>query len=384
MRLAAALVCALAAVLAVATPEAAEVTDSADIVDTAGVAGGPPDYDLAESWLARPGMDSPALLLPGGHPVADSAPLPPADAFYIHPTTAMDPGTDNARIDDADALTMARFMLMAQATPFNGIARIYAPRYRQAALHIFDSPGDGVQAPMNLAYGDVRRAFRHYVRHDNHGRPFFIIAHSQGSNHALRLLAEEVANSKLRDLMVAAYVPGMPVPRRLFDRDLAMIPPCAGPLQTGCVAAWGTFAEGYAGFRNWEAINHFWDSAAGRWRSAQGMELVGVNPVSWRVDGVPVPASAHLGAVPFGVIDSNFARIVPQLVAARLDGGYVLVAPVPVPPDLYDDGGTFETGNYHVFDISLFWTDIRANAAARLGSLVPISARPLSPAAESR
>jgi len=335
------------------------------VMAAAAMADGAPDYDLAGSWLARPGIDSPALLLPGGDRISDGASLR-ADAFYIHPTTGMNADIDNVPVDDERALATARLMLMTQATPFNGIARIFAPRYRQAALPVFERAPADMQAPANLAYGDVGRAFRHYARHDNHGRPFFIIAHSQGSNHALRLLAEEIAGTPLQDLLVAAYVPGMPVPRMLFDSDLATIPPCTRPDRTGCVAAWGTFAEGYADFDGWEAVNHFWDSAAGRWRTARGMELAGVNPVSWRMDGAAIPAAEHLGAVPFGVPDSHFARIVPQLVAARMAGGYTLVAPAPLPPGLFDDGGIFEAGNLHVFDIALFWADIRANAAVRL------------------
>ncbi|MBW7921467.1 MAG: DUF3089 domain-containing protein [Rubellimicrobium sp.] len=324
-----------------------------------------PDYDLADSWLARPGIESPALLVPGGDRIADDASLP-ADAFYIHPTTGMNTDIDNVPVDDESALATARLMLMTQATPFNGVARIFAPRYRQAALPVFGRDLAEVQAPMNLAYQDVRRAFVHYVRHDNRGRPFFIVAHSQGSNHALRLLADEVAGSPLQNLLVGAYLPGMPVPLAVFDGDLATVPPCATPTQTGCVAAWGTFADGYTDFDDWKAVNHFWDSAQGRWRTALGMELVNVNPVSWRMGGVMAPVEAHLGAVPFGVRGSHFARIVPRLVGVRVAADFALVTPVPDLADLFDDGGIFEAGNYHVFDIALFWADIRANAATRL------------------
>lgn len=333
------------------------------------LAGDEPDYDLAASWLARPGIDSPALRLPGGgHMPADTTLT--ADVFYIHPTTGMDPAVDNVPVDDPKALETGLVMLEAQASPFNGIARIFAPRYRQASLPVFDRDEDGIQAPMNLAFDDLRRAFLHYMQHDNHGRPFFLVGHSQGANHGLRLLAEEIGNTSFQTLMVAAYLPGMPTPRAVFDGDLAGLPPCATPLQTGCVAAWGVFAEGQHDFAAWEEGNHFRDAGASRWRSARGMELVGTNPISWRMDETPAPASAHLGAVPFGVAASHFSRILPQLVSARVAGGYVLVSPAPIPADLFDDGGIFAPGNYHVFDINLFWADIRANAEARLDAFL--------------
>lgn len=330
----------------------------------AGAADGP-DYVQAESWLARPGIDSPALLLPGGEPAPPDTGLA-ADVFYIHPTTAMTDDPVNVPTDDEAALAMARIMLEAQATPFNTIARIYAPRYRQAALGVFALDEDAVQAPMNLAYDDLRRAFRHYLAQDNGGRPFFLVGHSQGSYHALRLLAEEIAGSPQAGLLVAAYIPGMPVPRMLFDSALATLPPCAEPLQTGCIAPWQTFAETHEAVALLASDDLFWDATSGRWRTAPGMALVNVNPISWRLDGVAVPASAHLGAVPFGVRGSHFARIVPQLVGAQVVDGNTLVTPVPA--DLFDDGGMFGAGNYHVFDISLFWADIRANAAARLAA----------------
>ena len=327
------------------------------------------DYRSNAAWLARPGIESPALRVPadgGTHALGDNA---RADAFYIHPTTGMNADIDNVPIDDARALATARLMLEAQTTPFNGIARIYAPRYRQAALHVFDGDEDALQIPMNLAYQDVRAAFLDYVQHDNDGRPFFLVAHSQGSNHALRLLAEEIAGTPLQDLLVAAYVPGMPVPRALFVGPLATIPPCAEPRQTGCIAAWETFAEGFDGFEAWEGANHFWDVEAGRWHTARGMALVNVNPVSWVIDDRATPRSAHRGAVPFGVPGTHFSAVIPRLASARVAHDRVLVSP-DLPAGLFSDGGIFDEGNYHVFDISLFWADIRANAGERLAAFL--------------
>lgn len=341
---------------------AAFITASAMMVGAGDI-----DYGHNDSWLARPGIDSPARLVPGEGGHSDLGDVARADAFYIHPTTGLSADRDNVPVDDPAALAVARLMLMTQATPFNAVARIYAPRYRQAALPVFDRSEAEMQGPMNLAYEDVRRAFRHYAKNDNGGRPFFLVAHSQGANHALRLIAEEIVGTPMQDRrLIAAYVPGMPVPHALFDGPLAATPPCADPLQTGCVAPWGTFAEGYADFRGWEASNHFWDAGPGRWRTARGMPLVNVDPVSWSMDGRATTAAEHRGAVPFGAAGTHFSTVVPRLVGTRTAQGYTLVAPVPLPAELFADGGIFEPGNYHVFDIALFWVDIRANARRRL------------------
>lgn len=323
------------------------------------------DYSRPEAWLARPGLDSVASLVPKDSGYSNLAASARADVFYVHPTTGMRKDVANVPIDDPQALATARVMLMAQATPFNGIARIYAPRYRQIALHVYDEDETALQAPMNFAYEDVRRAFFYYAEHENQGRPFFLVAHSQGSNHALRLLIEDIQGTPLEARLVAAYLPGMPTPRRSFTEHLTHIPPCASPAQTGCVAIWGVFAEGYRDFAGWESSNVYWDAAIRRWRSPKGMPLVNVNPVSWRENDAATPASLHLGAVPFGVAATHFSHPVARLVSARTAHGYTLVSPAP-PAGLFDDGGVFSRGNYHVFDINLFWVDLRANARRRL------------------
>lgn len=331
---------------------------------SAGAASGV-DYSRSEAWLARPGLDSAASLVPKNSGYSNLAASARADVFYVHPTTGMRKDMANVPIDDPQALATARVMLMAQATPFNGIARIYAPRYRQIALHVYDGDEAALQAPMDLAYEDVRRAFAYYAEHENQGRPFFLVAHSQGSNHALRLLIEDIQGTPLEARLVAAYLPGMPTPRTVFAEHLTHIPPCAIPEQIGCVAIWGVFAEGYCDFAGWEANNVYWDAAIRRWRSPKGMPLVNVNPVSWREDDAATPASLHRGAMPFGVAATHFSHPVARLIGARTAHGYTLVSPAP-PAGLFDDGGVFSRGNYHVFDINLFWVDLRANARRRL------------------
>ncbi len=325
----------------------------------------PIDYSRPEAWLARPEFESSAGLVPRGSGFSNLSATARADVFYIHPTTGMREDVANVPIDDPEAVETGQVMLMTQATPFNGIARIYAPRYRQIALHVFEEDEAGLQLPMNLAYRDLRRAFAHYVEHDNKGRPFFLLAHSQGSNHALRLLIEEVQDTPLQSRLVAAYLPGMPTPQTVLSEHLQEIPPCSDAGQIGCVAIWGTFLEGHPGYGGWEVENVYWDAGTQGWRVPKGMPLVGLNPVSWGAGEPATPAQRHLGAVPFGAAKTHFSRPVAHLLNVRMDKGYTLVSPV-LPAALFDDGGFFKQGNYHVFDISLFWVDLRANARQRL------------------
>lgn len=330
----------------------------------------PIDYSSPQSWLARPGLASAADRTPAGGGYTDLQRLARADVFYIHPTTSMRGDIRNAPIDDPDALAISQMMLKAQASAFNGVARVYAPRYRQLTLPVYDLDEEAQQAPNHRAYADVRRAFEYYLEHDNQGRPFFLVGHSQGANHAQRLLSEAIQGTPAQQRLVAAYLPGQPLPRSVFDQDLTRIPPCTQPAQTGCAAVWGVFGEGTsADLRAWETNGH-WNAARQRWISTPGVPMVAINPVSWNSREPYTPQTRHRGAVPFGVAGTDFTAPRAHMLAVRCDDRYVYVSPVPLPRTLFDDGGVFGGENYHVFDISLFWVDLRENARLRLAAFL--------------
>src|SRR5690606_23044322 len=110
-----------------------------------------------------------------------------------------------------------------------------APRYRQATLWTFLDFTPNSEKALDLAYGDIERAFDHYMATRNEGRPFILAAHSQGSYHAMRLLEERILGAPAGDLMVAAYAIGGPV-IDAFTREA--LPACTGPDETGCLIGW--------------------------------------------------------------------------------------------------------------------------------------------------
>jgi hypothetical protein len=353
--------------LCTAACSASHRTSPAQSSGTSGDAPLPPvDYSRPEAWLALPGQPSAAGRTPTESGFSDLQSVAQADAFYIHPTTSMRSDVRNAPLDDPEASKVGELMLLTQATPFNAVARIYAPRYRQLTLPTYDLSEEEQQTPNNRAYADVRRAFEYYASHYNGGRPFFLVGHSQGTNHAQRLLTEVIQGTPLERLLVAAYIPGQPVPRSVFRDDLTRIPPCEQPAQTGCAAIWGTFGEeeGQADLAAWQKENGYWNRERQRWTGAEGQPLVSINPVSWSAAEPRTSASLHRGAVPFGT-PKTFSRLLPNLVTVRDDGRFVFVSPALAPED-FDDGGVFGGPNYHVFDFALFWLDVRENARARL------------------
>jgi len=210
-----------------------------------------PDYSSESSWLCRPGRADPcalplptADLNPGGFgPVGRSAPAadPPIDCFYVYPTVSRDPGM-NSDLAATEEVPTA----IAQLARFASVCRTFAPLYRQVTLGAIPLAlaGQDVGAYFDLAYGDVRAAWRHYLDHDNHGRPFVLIGHSQGTIHLTRLLAEEIENSPAAARMLSALLIGyaVEVPEgALVGGSLRRTPLCTRPGETGCVVTYMSF-----------------------------------------------------------------------------------------------------------------------------------------------
>lgn len=146
-----------------------------------------PDYSRPDAWLAFPGRPGLEHAAPTGEaPVNDH--LARVDVFFIHPTTVMGGGITNARYDAVAPFNAA--VLVQQVSVFNSCCRLFAPQYRQATLRALND-----DQAVELAYSDVLRAFRYYIAHENHGRPFIIASHSQGTTHAVRLLQEAIRHA---------------------------------------------------------------------------------------------------------------------------------------------------------------------------------------------
>lgn len=186
---------------------------------------------------------------PGLSPVDERT--APADVFFVHPTTFKGSPMWVAPFDASDtAAPLNPPVLLDQVSVFNGCCRLYAPRYRQATL-----AGLKVPAAMDVAYGDVATAFRFYIAHLNHGRPFIIVSHSQGTAHAVRLLQAEVLGTPLQRQLVAACLIGGYVPDTFGQIGL---PICADALSTGCVVSWNTSQTGRTGARMISDNKTYW------------------------------------------------------------------------------------------------------------------------------
>ncbi len=214
----------------------------------------PVDYRRPESWLCRPGRhDACAVDVAVTTVAADGrmqreparpAGNPKADCFYVYPTASMD-ATPNS---DMVAGREEQGMVAAQFAAFAAVCRPYAPLYRQVTLTALRSlmQGKASDADWDLAYGDVQAAWRDYLAHDNHGRPFALIGHSQGSMMLKRLVAEDIDGKPIQRQLLSAMLPGTAVlvpAGKDIGGDFQALPLCRADTQTGCIISWASFRD---------------------------------------------------------------------------------------------------------------------------------------------
>ncbi len=316
-------------------------------------------YDDPAMWYSRPGApNDPAKVTLQNAP----APVPVrAAVFFVHPTSYLVKSHWNAPLDDADADHRARLFLNGEASPFAGAEQIWAPRYRQAAFGAFlTDQTEGKQA-LELAYRDVAQAFDHFLTQIPADMPIVLAGHSQGAFHLRRLIAERIAGKPVARRIAAAYLVGWPIS---IDHDLPVmgLPACASANQSGCVMSWQSYAN--------PADPALMIEAYGRYPGLDGKSLKGCaflcsNPLTGGIGG-SAPATANLGTLYPG---------------AKLEGGEIKPGTVPAAcqadgtlsigtaPDLGDY--VLPGNNYHVYDIPLFWANLRADFARRTAAPHP-------------
>lgn len=296
-----------------------------------------PDYAKLDSWAALPNSCDWADLVPEESHLRDQQATADADVFFIHRTTYIRRKTWSAPFTHA----VERSTIRHQATVFNGAARIYAPRYRQATLYAFfdeeDKEGDKAIA---FAYTDVKRAFEYYLQHYNHGRPIILAGHSQGTVHATRLLHDFFENDpQLRRQLIAAYLVGFPTKAKEFTT----IQPCPDSMATGCFVSWNSVSKGheYAPY-------------------AHGLVT---NPLTWQLDTLYAPASLNRGSV--GI---PFNKVRPHLTDAQVHNGLLWITPPGRPSFMrfFLPGKPEFRHSFHLTDYGLFYINVRRNAQLRV------------------
>lgn len=314
----------------------------------------PADYSNPAHWLARPDKPgNPALWAPDGF---TAAPTPPAAVFFVHPTTFLDPTRWNAPIDHREAAHRAEIFLRGQASAFNDVGAIWAPRYRQATYGAFLTDSDKAQRALAMAYRDVLAAFEAFLEQAG-DRPILLAGHSQGSLHLSRLLAERIAGRAIARRIVAAYIVGWPLSLSA-DLPAMGLKPCARADQANCILSW----QSYATPADPRTVLDTFDAGQGyAGIPRKGTDMLCVNPITGKPGDTALPEQSLGTLIPDPTYST--AQLVPHHVGAWCEGRGILNIGLN-PPDV--GPYVLPGNNYHVFDYTLFWADVRADATRRL------------------
>jgi hypothetical protein len=327
--------------------------------DAAPNKGPAPDYSDTSFWAATPSRQNPSDRIPAF--LKDEKMDKKVDVFFIHPTTylgianetdILEPGTNRIEIIDmlkelpwnadlTDTVINNRtdhMTIVYQASVFNAVCRIFAPRYRQANIKAFFVPGSTeAQSALNLAYSDIKKAFEYYLQNENHGRPIIIASHSQGSIHAIRLLQEFFDGTPLQHQLVCAYIIGHQIPVGSFKH----IPVGNKPDATGCFVGWRSYRKGEIPYQV---------------KMEEGNSVC-VNPLTWTTSTQWAPELLNKGSL------YGFNHSVPNVVGAGIEPNTKILW-VSLPDEFGNK--IKQLKNLHVFDYNLFWMNIRENVRLRI------------------
>lgn len=315
--------------------------------------------DQAEAAASDTPPVDPAFMLPEGFIREEQAIN--AAVFFIHPTSYLEKAHWNASLDDQKSRKLAEDYVRGMATPFNRASSIWAPRYRQATIGSFLTEAPEAKQALDLAYGDIAQAFAYFLENTPRNVPIILAGHSQGAFHLKRLIQEEITGTPLAQRIVAAYVVGWPVS---LDEDLPALglPACTTPAMTGCVMSWLSYAEPAEPGMTFAAYARF----SGHDKEGEEQQLfLCTNPLTGGEEA-DAPAKANLGTLVPGA-DRKTARLEAGLVPARCgeDGLLYIGAPPKLGPYVLPGN------NYHIYDILLFWANLREDVAQRVAAWRP-------------
>lgn len=273
-----------------------------------------------------------------------------ADVFYVYPTVSGISFVDNGSSWFAD-ITLSEVREEANGNQrFNkmlyGDYNFYAPYYRQMIFEAYQQPADTLAKLAAFAAADVNDAFQYYMAHYNHGRPFFLMGHSQGSQMLIELLKHGMTEDQ-RSRMVAAFCIGYHVTAEELKNYPEALKPATDSLMQGLVV-----------------FNSVTDTTAISVVSYG--DVVGINPMTWTMSTDTVPAEFHLGMAKYN--DNRDSVIIEPCPTRTYLYHHTTVCP-DLDPDMvfipaYE--GMFPHGNLHFADSWLFGGNVVENMRCRL------------------
>ena len=245
-----------------------------------------------------------------------------ADLFLICPTVDMGrAGNLNMSMDDIDTRRSFVGALNMERGIYEDTCTMYAPFYRQMTFPVYEQRIAGSGEHLEIAYGDVKEAFEHFLAQVDDDRPIVLAGFSQGAQLA-------------------------PV----TDEDLAEHPHlrmAQGEDDTGVVVTFNSEAEGIE------------DSML----VPEGMKTNAINPLNWRTDSTFADRSLSKGAC-FTDYSGAVKQEIPGLTGAYIDSERGTLRVVDVDPEDYSSS-LFPDGVYHLYDYQFFFRDLQENVQVR-------------------
>jgi len=294
-----------------------------------------PNYHKQSSWAVLPNTYPENLK----HWKTSTANLQ-ADVFYIYPTLNIDKKDVRWNVPISDSIQNEKVINKAvyyQASAFLNTGNLYVPYYRQAHLRSYSQYDTGGSKALELAYSDVKNAFKVYLEHYNKGKPIIIASHSQGTTHAVRLLKDFFDGKPLQSKLIAAYIPGIAIRKEEFKYIYLM----KSPTETGGFVSWNTYK------------NKYYPKTYNEWFKGVATS----NPITWD-DKIVSQRKDHKG-----FLFTN-DKLYKQALTVYVKDGILWTSLPHFPYRIFALGKK----RYHTGDINLFWEDIRENAVIRVKS----------------
>ena len=289
------------------------------------------DYDDPKNWSFRFDVDDEREILPKNYKTKNEKKID-LSVFYIHPTSLFSSQDWNADTSHFVNNDFIKLCIENQASVFAGITDLYAPHYREMHIHSYTDTVNGYKA-YDLAYNDILNAFKYFISNiktDN----YIIASHSQGTNHAKRLINEYISkNDDIFNRLVLSYLIGMDVSINEIPIEI-----CEHPKQLNCFLNWRSFNHNYYP-KNWN----------------YGLNYVSVNPITFSLDFEESIKKDHMG-----ILLPNQKIYFKKSITAINEQGLLWVK---VPKNFITK--KFISNSYHRADFNLFWVNIRQNLISR-------------------
>ena len=292
----------------------------------------PIDYNDEKNWAFRSDKHDFNRLIPKNYSINNQKKIN-VSVFFIHPTTLFSSKKWNADTSHFFNNHIIDLFLENQASVFAGITDLYVPHYREMHIYSYTDTINGIKA-FNIAYNDIETSFKYFLKNKKTDK-FIIAAHSQGTNHAKKLINEYIYTKvDLRSELIMSYLIGMDINKNEMLIDL-----CQNPTQLNCFLNWRSFNESY--------YPNDWN---------YGENYISINPITYTNDTLWSDKKQH-----DGILFPNQKIFLKRSISVRNEKGLLWIN--------FDNNlilNNFKKKSYHNADFNLFWVNIRQNLIKRL------------------